>query len=506
MNRLKNIIKGLINNIFYTIFLTVFLTSLAMQWILSFRLFPKSIRLKVRSLTYSFLNTFHSTFPINNKRSITRLDLVEISVRTLMFKKVRTAVTAGGMAIGIGVIVLLVSIGYGLQNFVVSSVASFEEMKQVDVASQVGRNVNLDSSTISDIKQMKGVEDALPVMAIIAQVNYSGSASTVAAYGITPEYLTKSAVRPVTGEIFSNKESVLGVDDAQSDVPTLDWVALPTESTDQSETKIVELHSDIQKEIVVNTDMLMLLGVSEGDSIGKKIKVSYRIPADLLNEDGQKLETEEVEYTIVGVVNEGNTPIFYFPIQNLNTLEIRRFSSVRVVLADESELAAVREKIGVMGFATTSVVDTINQIETLFDNIRVFLTLLGMIALFVASLGVFNTLTVSLLERTKEVGLLKSMGMNSTEVKELFLTEGLLLALTGCFAGIFIGFVSGKLLSLVLTIMILPNEFGWFDISYIPFSLVLLVIALSVIVGLITGIYPAKRAKRISALDAMRYE
>ncbi|MBE0573525.1 ABC transporter permease, partial [Candidatus Dojkabacteria bacterium] len=248
-----------------------------------------------------------------------------------------------------------------------------------------------------------------------------------------------------------------------------------------------------------------LLGIGEGNIIDKNIKVIFRIPSELLSEN-EKLETETVEYRIVGLIEEGSTPIFYFPIENLNNLQLQNYSSLRVIVSNVSDVVQIREKINAMGFATGSVVDTVNQIQILFDNIRVFLTLLGMVALLVASLGVFNTLTVSLLERTKEVGLLKAMGMNSLEIQQLFLTESLLLALTGCFLGIGIGIVVGKILSALLSLVVLPKGMGWLDISHVPPSLVLLVIFLSLLVGLATGIYPAQRAKKISALDALRYE
>jgi putative ABC transport system permease protein len=118
----------------------------------------------------------------------------------------------------------------------------------------------------------------------------------------------------------------------------------------------------------------------------------------------------------------------------------------------------------------------------------------------------FNTLTVSLLERTREVGLMKAMGMKSTEVHELFLTESMTMGFFGGLIGLVLGFVAGKILGLILSIFAVVSGVGFIDITYIPFAFVLVIVFLSIIVGVGTGIYPAKRATKISALNALRYE
>ncbi|CAG1020294.1 ABC transporter permease YtrF [Patescibacteria group bacterium] len=509
METIKAILKDVVNSILYTVFLTIYLISKLLQLIFGIRIFPPILKQWLKSATTYILNSLNTLFP--SGENVKRLDLVEMSLKTLVFKRVRTIVTVGGMAIGIGVIVLLVSIGYGLQDFVISQVATFEAMKHIDVTPQIGQKVSLNSKSLENIKEIEEINQVFPIYAVIAQVSYAGSVSTVAAYGIDSEYLVTSEIDPVQGQLFENrpglesnsKNRVLGIEIEEDAV--LETVSISEEVDEPVATKVLTLGENIQNEIVVNTEMLKLLGIGEGNIIDKNIKVIFRIPSELLSEN-EKLETETVEYRIVGLIEEGSTPIFYFPIENLNNLQLQNYSSLRVIVSNVSDVVQIREKINAMGFATGSVVDTVNQIQILFDNIRVFLTLLGMVALLVASLGVFNTLTVSLLERTKEVGLLKAMGMNSLEIQQLFLTESLLLALTGCFLGIGIGIVVGKILSALLSLVVLPKGMGWLDISHVPPSLVLLVIFLSLLVGLATGIYPAQRAKKISALDALRYE
>ncbi len=159
-----------------------------------------------------------------------------------------------------------------------------------------------------------------------------------------------------------------------------------------------------------------------------------------------------------------------------------------------------------LGFSTTSASDTVAQIDSLFQTVRFMLLALGIVALSVAAMGMFNTLTVSLLERTHEVGLMKTMGMKSNEIENLFLVESVVMGMMGGIAGLIVGFAGGKLAGLVLTLLALRSGIGVVDIAYIPPDLIFYIVLLSLFVGFVTGIYPAQRAKYISALNALHYE
>jgi len=131
---------------------------------------------------------------------------------------------------------------------------------------------------------------------------------------------------------------------------------------------------------------------------------------------------------------------------------------------------------------------------------------LGTIALAVASLGMFNTMTVSLLERTREVGVMKSMGMLSEEVRELFLAESMIMGMGGGTLGVLFGFVMGWSLSITLSAVSVLKGQGVINISYVPWFFVAFIMFISFMVGMVTGWYPSKRARMISALNALRYE
>jgi len=217
-------------------------------------------------------------------------------------------------------------------------------------------------------------------------------------------------------------------------------------------------------------------------------------------------ESKPTVYTVSAVIEEGSTPLVYVPLGDIVGLGTTNYSQVKLVAKDKSDLEKIRQQIDNLGYKTASVADTVAQIDRLFGTARAVLATFGLVALAVASLGMFNTLTVSLMERTREVGIMKAMGMQSSEVKELFLAEAMAMGLLGGVFGVLTGFLAGKLLGIVLSTFAIVKGVGWIDISYIPPLFVVFVLILSFAVGVVTGIYPARRATKISALDALRYE
>lgn len=126
--------------------------------------------------------------------------------------------------------------------------------------------------------------------------------------------------------------------------------------------------------------------------------------------------------------------------------------------------------------------------------------------MFVGSLGMFNTLTVSLLERTREVGLLKTMGMKSKEIREVFLSEAIIMGVYGGIVGIIIRVIGGYVISFIISIISVLRGYDGLTITYLPLTTAMGIILVSAFTGIATGFYPARRATKISALDALRYE
>jgi ABC-type lipoprotein release transport system permease subunit len=548
--------------------------------------------------------------------SIDQIDLIELSLGNMRMRKTRTFVTIGGMTVGIAIIVLLVSLGYGLQELVISRVAKLEQMRQADVSLQTGSKLKINDKTQETLANITNVSSVLPVVSVVGKVNFNNSVSDMVAYGVTSNYLRDSDVKITKGVIFDNNQLSAGLDIAIQDVSKDDikrdgeisfsiddgqwirvrensdrnakvlgytkknrealmgkeiqggeyvdsegnmqtrWVvaSVPLWNKQQCEAgnscsddaqyvpinsangeqvvlegnmaevgmnilskfDIHQQHQDNfnknmlsrinKREAVVNQSMLSVLGINENDAIGKKFDTSFVVVGNLMGDGMDRMESPKVQYEIVGVVSEGVMPIFYVPFVDLRSLGIINYSQLKVAATSQQSLPMVRKQIEAMGYATYSVSDTVDQINDFFATARLILGLVGMVALFVASLGMFNTLTVSLLERTREVGLLKAMGMRSGEVRNLFLTESIIMGFLGGIMGVFVGFLLGKALSIFISIFSVAQGLGVINITYIPWKLSFLIALISLLVGIFTGIYPAMRAQKISALNALRYE
>lgn len=227
---------------------------------------------------------------------------------------------------------------------------------------------------------------------------------------------------------------------------------------------------------------------------------------NFFDEEGYRAESEPTELTIVGVIPDEKTPSFYLPFSDMKHLGIKNYSQMKVVVKEQEDLKAVRQNIEAMGFKTASVVDTVGKINSLFGTVRILLSLLGFVALGVAALGMFNTLTVSLMEKTREVGLMKAIGMKSNEVKMLFLAESIVMGLSGGILGLVLSIIVGNLLSLALSLISITKGLGYLSLVYIPIPLGIGIVTLSFVIGVLTGLYPSLRATKISALNALRYE
>lgn len=607
------------------------------------------------------------------------VNLITMGLKNISHKKARSFITIGGMAVGIGSIVFLLSIGYGLQRLVVNRVARLDELKQANITSQPGSRVRINDEQLAKIKSFQNVEAVLPLISVVGRVNYQNSVVDLAVYGVTSRYLAESAEKPVQGVLFksdklarvttntsaeevagasirrirgvygdtigsinytidpevwvkvhkepSRDSSVLGYvrrsegqavgtlviggpyavtrypeievygQDAERSTKAGQWLKdefalweefvcdtanvgcdasgeyrrrknddgsmmqqegyidlntttliraplaeagqvlglearinagietidireisasasalaalaeIASESASMvSAVKNIDISDVSSREAVVNRAMLSVLGISESRAVGQEFETTFVVTGDLLNEVDTKVESAPVKYKIIGVVSQNTTPFFYVPFIDLRSLGVENFSQAKLIAKSEDQLNKIRQQIEGLGFSTASALDTVQQIDTLFQTMRVALLALGIIALSVAAMGMFNTLTVSLLERTHEVGLMKTMGMKSNEIENLFLVESVMMGTLGGIAGLAVGFVAGKVVSILLTLLALRSGLGIIDIAYIPWSLVFFIIILSLGVGFVTGIYPAQRAKSISALNALHYE
>jgi putative ABC transport system permease protein len=150
--------------------------------------------------------------------------------------------------------------------------------------------------------------------------------------------------------------------------------------------------------------------------------------------------------------------------------------------------------------------DTVDQANKIFSVIQIVLALFGIVALTVSAIGMFNTMTISLLERTNEIGIMKSIGASNRDIRFLFLTESILIGSFGGIGGVIIGFMGTTTINLGFNF--LANRLGGQSVNvfYTPIWFILFVLLFSTLIGLFTGIYPAERASKLNPLVALRYK
>lgn len=406
------------------------------------------------------------------QESISNWELGEISLAHLMEKKARTMITIFGVGFGVGFVTFLLSIGYGLESLVISEIARIEDRRQIVVTPTVNTEVVIDQEKYSLIGSVAGVKEMYPLINLATTIYYEGSQTDVVAYGVDPEYLDVTGVYFLNGEVF-----------------------------DQT-----------KPEIVIGSEVLAMLGVDQNTVLDKSMEVKF-IP---VGGEREKIEVGEeavfgqqnynLEYIVAGVVSTSHAPIIYFPIADASASGVEDYSEVLLVLDEFADMAVVRKNIEALGMRTSSIMDTVEQVQSFFTYLRLSLLVIGIVAFFVAVLGMINTLTVSLMERTREVGLLKAVGMRTVEIKKLFITESMFIAFGGGVVGVSLGLLFGGFISLFLSMLSLSRGGEILIVSEIPFLLIFIIILVSVFIGFVTGLYPSRRAVRMSPLDALRYE
>ncbi len=134
------------------------------------------------------------------------------------------------------------------------------------------------------------------------------------------------------------------------------------------------------------------------------------------------------------------------------------------------------------------------------------LIFLGSIAVIIASLGVFNTMTIALLEKTKEVGFMKALGTTKKTIYSLFIAESTIIGLLGSITGVILGSSIGKIINFYIYNLAKTTNNSAQDLFCLPFHIPMLVLAIAIAISVLTGFYPASRAAKIRPLDALRYE
>ncbi|HEX2897024.1 MAG TPA: FtsX-like permease family protein, partial [candidate division Zixibacteria bacterium] len=166
----------------------------------------------------------------------------------------------------------------------------------------------------------------------------------------------------------------------------------------------------------------------------------------------------------------------------------------------------VMDSVRTMGFKAFSYAEEYEEVSRFFRYFDLALSVIGLIALFVASLGIVNTMMMTVTERRREIGILKSLGADEKEIKLMFLVESALIGSIGSILGILTGWGISRAASTVLKMIMVSQGDDPLELFALPLWLIGAAFALGLIVSLVAGYYPSARAARIDPVEALRYE
>lgn len=404
------------------------------------------------------------------------IDMLKLSTRMFKARTSRTLLTILGMSIGIGAILFLVSLGFGLQDTLLSRITTSDSLLTLDVSEAKSGVVSLDRNMIKKIEAMTGVDEVSPAFQITTQGHLDELSADLLLFGSKPSFLRLGGFKTTKGELL----------------------------TDNNENGIV-----------ISEAVAQVFGKNIEEMLGKEISFTFFIPkaidSALANDDNEQSQVEferidnDKKYRIIGTV-QGEDNIVYMNSESLNELNIEKYGQVKVKCTNNSEMNAVRDAILEDGLLVSSLSDTVDQAKQIFKIVQIVLMLFGVIALVVSAIGMFNTMTIALMERTEEIGIMKSIGASDGAISIMFFMEATIMGFLGGVAGILIGWIGGKIFN--SGINFIATRFGGEEVGLFlsPWWLVVGILVSSAFVGFLTGVVPARRASKTDPLDALRYK
>ena len=462
-------------------------------------------------------------------------DLTELAARNLREAVLRNSLTTLGISVGVASLVALLSLGVGLQQLVDRSVARAGLFDTISVRSRQSapfgqpgggrRNARdaadlappraLDDAARREIAALPNVLEVNPDVRFTAEAHHESNSQLVMVSGMAPSSQSSGTLDGLSGHFFSGPDAGEAI-----------------------------LQGDLSKRLVD-------AGQSPNSLVGQEITLRFAQrqalppPSEQASTDapnqavgpdeeamGFSIVPSEKKFLVVGVTptsDSGGGPVgfnnagIYLPlavaerlqvvqqgdlrdVARSNSAEGTRYASLSVRATSPTAVAQIESGITHMGFAAFSLIDVTRNLRTFFAIFDMFLGIFGSLALAVASLGIINTLVMAILERRREIGVLKALGASDRDVRKLFFAEAGVMGLAGGVFGVLLGWGIGRAIQLATIIYLKRQGVNPPNIWSVPWWLVLGAIVFAVVVSLASGIYPASRAARLDPVEALRYE
>jgi len=453
-------------------------------------------------------------------------DLISFALQNLLRAKLRTSLTTLGVAIGTGALVAMVSYGVGLQKTFSDEFSDLELFSSVRITSTRIDLSNIFSFSKRTVMNTKGKVDKNFVV-LNDSIMHAVQAKVDSIYPGTLVY-------PET--IFPAK---IRMDTLQTAVMA---EALPAEIRKYAGYNQIEygrfFESDSANEVVISKILLNRMGIKNPEAaINKNLIVStvsldpekimsYAMsPLNFMG--GLPVKEEFHTLKIAGILSEDIQKLssgfrMILPIQTskkmrrlnfMSTADLLKsskrqggYSAIIVRAKDQPQAEELKLVIRDMGLNPLSFTDQFNQFKKLFLVFDLALAIIGMIALVVATLGITNTMIMSIMERYREIGIMKAVGASDGDVRKIFFVES---AAIGFIGGI-LGIISGKLITVginhLVNIYVVKQAGTELTFFYFPFWLISSALFFAIVISLLAGLYPANRAARIEPVEALRYQ
>lgn len=433
------------------------------------------------------------------------LDIVKMGLKNLWRRKLRTFLTILGVIIGTSSIITMLSLGFGMSESFKNNISKMGSLNTITVMEDFGGNgpegnliankkkVYLNDEAISTISKIEGVELATGVMDLQVKLN-KGRYSTYA----TIRGMDTKAMEAF--EFNAEEGRILKVGDTNQ----LVWGAELKNYFYDEKSSGYGMPPEINP---LKDHITMEFNIRDADGKLKKMKKPIKLNTVGILKGGD-YEKDSCIFTSLEYVKKLQKEQEKLDTANKNKPKSKnKYQQILVKVDDINKIADIQKQIKDMGYGAFSLNDILDSVKSTTNIMQAILGGIGAISLLVAAIGIANTMIMSIYERTREIGVMKVIGAQLKDIRRIFLFEAGMIGLSGGIFGIGLSYLLSVVLNIVGTNLNLFGDMGeGAKLSIIPLWLVITALIFSTLVGLISGFYPARRAMKLSALEAIKTE
>ncbi len=445
-------------------------------------------------------------------------DLLRMSSTNLLRRKLRTVLTVLGVVIGTASIVVMVSLGLGLRKISLEQIEQFGGLTTINVyyyeyamnssGSSEEQTQRINDEVVEQMAQIPHVEIASPILNCYAMAKQGAYEGSFSIRGMTTEALASLDLDTAEGtvpldestlQLFYGNQVLTNFYNARTNQSYWETMELPD----------VDLIND-PVFVIFDTDAYYQSQGGGTDANGQKISPpkKYIVPtAGVLA--GTLEDYSDYSYNVLANIDAlkaqlkkvfKNKAIPGQPTTSSGKPYKEFYYEEVYIRVDSMDyVSEVQQAIRDMGYETYSNADWMKQTQDQMAMIQLVLGGIGAVSLFVAAIGIANTMMMSIYERTKEIGIIKVLGCGLGNIRTMFLMEAGFIGFFGGLIGLILSYIISGIINLV------AGEY-YQGISYIPLWLVLVSMVFAVLVGMVAGFFPALRAMKLSPLAAIRNE